>query len=371
MLLTAFLFPIATSAVVVIPIDDMFLILPTKSPSAEPIQDTSYRNFKEIGLNPQTLPNWADARAYGSFSGSGHTDLFTASLTYWPPTTPAEATPSVFQFWLKQADGTFIEDKHLLSSNEGCIHPRKAVVADFNLDGHPDIFVACHGWDAPPFPGENNKILLSQTDSTYLVKNASKDIGFFHSVAAADLNGDDYPDVIVANNFDPESVFVLLNDGNGSFYRESISRLPSSIYGKNYFSVELVDINGDEKLDILLGGHEWEGANTVAIINPGSNDFSGITPTIIPPVSNEGVVLDFVVTRNDEGIDIWILRTSGGDGTFYQSRTVQKVNWPSLMSTIPLNERPERWVPWIIPSILNKGKFITTDNAADGVTIPQ
>ena len=37
------------------------------------------------------------------------------------------------------------------------------------------------------------------------------------------------------------------------------------------------------------------------------------------------------------------LRASGGDGTFYQTRTIQKVFWSSLTSTIPLSERPAQW----------------------------
>ena len=72
----------------------------------------------------------------------------------------------------------------------GCIHPRKAIVADFNGDGRPDIFVACHGYDATPFPGEANKVVLSQPNGTYVTSNASADVGFHHGAAAADLNGD-------------------------------------------------------------------------------------------------------------------------------------------------------------------------------------
>jgi FG-GAP-like repeat len=213
--------------------------------------ETSYKNFKSVGLTPQTLPTGrtgvGTVRAYGDFSRSGQLDLFTATLTYWPPTTPAAATPSIFEFWRKQANGTFLKDTQMLASPDGCIHPRKAIVADFNGDGRPDVFVACHGFDAAPFPGERNKIILSQANGTYVTQDASSDIGFFHSASAADLNGDGLPDVVVTNNFDPASAFVLLNQGGDAFQREASARLPSSIGGKPYFSVELVDpttVNG-------------------------------------------------------------------------------------------------------------------------------
>ena len=41
------------------------------------------------------------------------------------------------------------------------IGPRKIVVADFNGDGWPDIFIADFGLDASPFPGNHNWLLLS------------------------------------------------------------------------------------------------------------------------------------------------------------------------------------------------------------------
>ena len=333
--------------------------------------DNSYRNFKQIGLTPHTLPAYGDARAYGDFSGHGRSDIFIAQLRYTLAQTPQTATPSRFSFWIQQIDGTYVEDTVLLSSNSGCIHPRKAIVADFNKDGKPDVFVACHGWDAAPFPGEKNKVILSQSDGTYLIKDASPDVGFFHAGTAADLNGDGYPDVALISSFDVNRAIVLLNKGDGTFVRESGTRLPTSIRGGNYFSIELLDINEDGVLDLALGGHEFEGAPTKVFINPGNNIFEGVSPITIPAVSNEGVVLDFAATGTGANRVLWVLRTSGGDGTFYQSRVIQKVTMGSLASTLALYQRPGGWVPWIIPTTVNGQNLITTDSAIDAVSVPQ
>ncbi len=154
-----------------------------------------------------------------------------------------------------------------------------------------------------------------------------------------------------------------------SFQREVKSRLPSSIGGKNYFTIELIDVNEDNKLDLLLGGHEWEGSGTIVLINPGNNNFSNVTPIIIPEVPNEGVVFDFTFTGTGNNRMLWILRTSGGDGTFYQSRVIQKVLWHSLKSTVVSNERPAQWIPWIIPTIINGIKVIACDDKNTGVSI--
>lgn len=47
--------------------------------------ETSYKNFKQIGLPEQTLPSelaLANARGYGDFFGDGSTGLFCATLNY-------------------------------------------------------------------------------------------------------------------------------------------------------------------------------------------------------------------------------------------------------------------------------------------------
>lgn len=350
----------------------------TGLPGLSGVSSLSYSNFKNVGLTPQVLPSGRSGpgtvRGYADFSGNGRLDLFAATLTYSPSTsTPATATPSIFEFWRKQSDGSFVLDSQLLTSSSGCIHPRKAVVADFNGDQRPDVFVACHGYDASPFPGEKNKIVLSQSNGRYVIQDASVDIGFHHSGSAVDLDGDGDVDVVVTNNFDPASAYVLLNQGNGTFVREGgASRLPAAIAGpKNYFSVELLDVDEDGKADLVMGGHDWEGAPTVVLINPGNNDFSAVTPVTVPAVANEGVVLDFAATGTGASRALWVLRTSGGDGTFYQSRTIQKVAWPGLVSTTVLNDRPAQWFPWLLPANISGQAVMVSDDSTVGVSVAQ
>jgi hypothetical protein len=351
---------------------------PLAAPAAPiAVLKSSYDNFKSSGLTPQTLPvnnaGNGSTTAFADFYRRGEFDLFTATITYSPSRPIASATPSTFEFWKKGADGTFVKDTTLLkNANTGCMHPRKALVADFNGDARPDVFVICHGYDAPPFPGEANRLVLSQSDGSYSIVEPNSDIGFWHGGSAADVNADGLVDIVLTENF-TDRLVTFLNQGTGKFSREARGRFSAaSTNNKLFFSFEFADVDGDGKLDAIAGGHEWESnTDTVVMLNPGNYNFSAVTPIAIPAVPGEGVVLDFTVTGSGASRTLWVLRTSGGDGTFYQSRTVQKVTWPGLVSTIPVKQRPAQWIPWLIPTSVNGQAVVTSENKAFTTQIPQ
>lgn len=329
--------------------------------------ETSYKNFKEIGLASMALPASANTRAYGDFFGDGSLGLFAATLNYEPG---YAAVPSTFTFWKRQPNGTFLQDPSMITGGTGSIHPRKALVADFNADGTPDIFVVSHGYDAHPYPGEKNKIVLSQPGGKFVINDVSSEISFFHGGTAADVDRDGDIDVITLGG-DFIEPMVFLNQGDGNFVRELPGRLPTSLTGKQYYSLELADVDGDGNPDLLAGGHEWETVPTAVWINPGNFRFRSVAPIIIPSVPNEGVVLDFLVTGTGPTRALWVLRTSGGDSTFYLGRTLQKVTWPALSSTIPLQTRSQGWVDWIIPSTSGGQPVIVSDSLSKNLSVPQ
>lgn len=345
------------------------------------LEGTSYQNFKAAGVTPVTLPanrRFGSIRAYGDFFGNGRLDLFVAQLTYSPgSSTPSTATPALFEFYQRSATGAFTYSAAKISGGTGCIHPRKAAVADFNRDGKLDIAIACHGYDAPPHPGERMKILLSQSDGRYVIQDVSVDVGFFHNVAAGDLDGDGWPDLIAVNNFDSASAIVLVNNRNGGFAREQAARLPRTIAGNQYFTVELLDVDGDGKADLFFGGHEWTNnasngtSPTVVYVNPGNGNFLAVAATIIPAIALQGVVLDATATGAGATRALWVVRTSGGGSTFYQGRVLQRISWPSLTSTVPYNSGATPWTPWVIPATVAGVPSLVSDDAQDGVVVSQ
>lgn len=310
------------------------------------LRPTSYANAKALNQVPSDLPGDAKvwtARAFGDFFGNGNRDFFVANSTYDLDSPPSEAQPGEFQFWRWTPSG-YVQDNSLRTDETGCIHPRTAVAAELNGDARPDIFVTCHGYDRDPYPGEPSYVVLSQPGGTYSVQTLG-DSNFYHGATAVDIDGDADIDIIVTSW---NGVLAFVNDGSGGFSAQT-DLIP--IGGGGYYTIEAADVNGDGLVDLLAGGHDWENAPTVILLNDGSGSFASVDPINLPSVVNEGVILDFAILDADrDGVnEIYVARTSGGDGTFYESRTVQRVRWPGLESDILLNERPNAPAYFMFP----------------------
>lgn len=312
---------------------------------------TSYQIAKEGDLI--LIPsNVSFVRAQIDVDGDGIKEIFAATQKYDFNQTPNTAANSDFVFLRSDNGIIYREDEDLLrGEGAGCVHPRKAVVNDFNLDGMPDVFVACHGWDARPFPGERSKIVLSQNDGSYEVFDASSQVGFFHGAASADFNGDGAPDVIVVGAYSGSPIQVWLNDGTGQF-NSTTRYVPQSLRNTRsyYFTVEVPDIDGDGRFDLFVGGHDWERfSDTYIFLNPGNNNFRDQNRALIPKVYGNGVVLDVVVSQENDQRLLWVLKTSGGGNTFYEGVTIQKYSLMDGTSSIAYQDLKAIPVSRILP----------------------
>jgi len=68
-------------------------------------------------------------------------------------------------------------------------------------------------------------------------------------VPVADLNGDGRPDFVALISQEHETVVAFLNEGQGKFRKETVYTAPHPAYGSS--GIELVDLNGDGRLDVL------------------------------------------------------------------------------------------------------------------------
>lgn len=331
------------------------------------VKSSSYLNFKDVGLTPSRLPVTGDARAYGDFAQTGNLDLFTAELTYDVNRPIGQATPARFRFWKILSDGGYVEDTGRVAGGGAtpCIHPRKALTADFNGDGIPDVFVACHGYDNGNYPGEKSRILLSQAGGTFLVQEAL-DTGYWHGATAFDVDADGDIDLMLVNNNEAGRGATYLNNGNGTFTRDSTMRFPASINSKGYYSIEAMDINADGKQDLVLGGHEYSNSPTLVLINPGNSDFSAVSSATLPTDTPYGIVLDFTVTNAGANPILWSLRTQ--NSPFYAGYALQRIDLTANTASRVMSASTGDWLRWVIPYSSGGSRLIGSDNSRLGIS---
>jgi hypothetical protein len=127
-------------------------------------------------------------------------------------------------------------------------------VADVNGDGYPDLVVAnaCVSYSTCNSQDDGSvSVLLGKGDGTFQAAVTYGSGGITaRSVAVADVNGDGKPDILVANWIGSGSgvVGVLLGNGDGTF------QTPVAYDAGGYLtsSVAVADLNGDGKPDIAV-----------------------------------------------------------------------------------------------------------------------
>lgn len=342
-----------------------------------PVQRSSYEAKHVAGevLGPLPLPvevRYGSAVAFADFFQEGAYSVVTHTLVYNPQDPSTANDRGRIHFYRQAVNGAWSDaTASLLSETLGCVHPRKAIVADFNGDGRPDVFFACQGFDVAPFPGESPHVLLSQPGGTY--SNVTLDFNCFcHSASAADVTGDGLADVVVTDHLVTPQPFFLVNKGDGTFARD-LSRLPSSTAYKSIFTAELIDFGHRGRYDLLLAGNEqnlaYNDIYPAAILpNDGSGSFATADAQPIPPLPGFGCGLDVAY---DAG-NIYLLRTIDDPAHFYEGAAIQKISYPDLVgSAFYANYGPystgSRWFNWIIA---HRGAIESMDSVY-GVSIPE
>ena len=126
----------------------------------------------------------------------------------------------------------------------GGVRPVSVAVADFNLDGRPDVVAANNGsGNVSVLLGDGQGRLSPAPGSPFSTGGVRP-----AAVAAGDMNGDGRPDVAVANSSSSD-LSVLLGDGQGRLGPAPGS--PFSTGGSRPVAVGLGDFNGDGNLDVV------------------------------------------------------------------------------------------------------------------------
>jgi hypothetical protein len=197
--------------------------------------------------------------------------------------------------------------------------PGSVALADLNVDGKPDIIVANEqSNDVTILLGDGKGGFIQAKGSPFPAGHLPNDI------AIGDFNGDGKLDLAFPNH-DTKYVTVLLGDGQGRF--KPAPNSPFTVQSKPHpHGIAAGDLNGDQYLDLVV--ESW-GINQVEVlfgdgkggfVTPGSLFAVGKMPyqrVRVGDVNNDGK-LD-IITTNLEGNNVTVL-LGEGKGGFNQAK---------------------------------------------------
>jgi hypothetical protein len=298
------------------------------------------------------------AVAFLDINADGNDDIFYTSG--YGDTSRTEGKIFIFK------NGEYILDNSYFTTPPSLILARKAIVGDYNGDKMPDIFIAATGDDHPPFPGEYNEMLLSNSNKKYdLVKFTDK-VGFFHAASSGDIDNDGDLDIfcLETNWFGGLKSHFLINDGKANFTSTTDRIDGSKLF--NQAICELIDLDKDGFLDLIMGGHEMEDRNTTRIYwGSSSFKFDDSKRTDLQKISDWGVITDIdAFDLNEDGVNELVITRTGGRPNDYSKyfysgwkiqilqlknrglvdETSNFIDNNTYTQAIPDNQE---WIPWM------------------------
>jgi hypothetical protein len=133
-------------------------------------------------------------------------------------------------------------------------------VADFNGDQKPDLVVANE-------EGDSVTVFLGQGALQFLAHGSYSVGGFPENVVAGDFDGDGKPDVATSSNFDDKVVVLFGVDG-------SLAMALDEVVGPSPYGLTAADFNKDGKVDIACANLE-DGTVSVLLNAPAATQCVG------------------------------------------------------------------------------------------------
>lgn len=213
-------------------------------------KENAYIDFMDQPLLLKMLSREGPGLAVGDVNGDGRDDLFMST-----------ALKDTSYIWNRAKDGTFKKGPALPQSWN--YEQQGGILADFNADGRPDLYVASGGNELP-YESENyqDELYIQQPDGSFKVSDGLPQINSSTAtVNAADYDGDGDLDLFVGSRLKPNSYPVvdqsyILQNTNGSFKDVTAAVAPEIADIGMVTSALWTDFNNDNATDLIVVG-EW------------------------------------------------------------------------------------------------------------------
>ena len=196
------------------------------------------------------------------------------------------------EIWLGNGDGSFTYSGQL--SNDGYGYYSVAAVKDVDGDGNADILLLPYSTAV----GTSNalEVFYGNGDGSFQPAAAIPTTRRYTQVVVSDLNLDSQPDLVMT---DGNIIAVLTNQGSRQFSAETYF-----VAGQTISWLNLADVNGDGFPDIVVAN---PGGTTVTVLLNQANSFSGsqVNGTLAlspePPIAGSPITISLTLTGTNSG----------------------------------------------------------------------